>query len=103
MKTFFVPVAGHDGLEPLFATACLAAQRFNGLIEGACILPALADYVDLAGDLPWTRGEQTAWADRLHTQELAFHEAFAAALMRRGIREAETPGSRPSYRWRSGP
>ncbi|WP_336490250.1 universal stress protein [Methylobacterium nigriterrae] len=103
MKTFFVPVVGHEGLETLLATACLAAQHFDGLIEGACILPALADYVDLVGDLPWTRGEQTPWADRLHTEALAFHEAFAAALMRRGIREAGAPGSGPSYRWHSGP
>jgi nucleotide-binding universal stress UspA family protein len=99
MKTFFVPVVGHDGLETIAATACLAAQRFNGLIEGACILPALADYVDYSGELPWPRGAQTPWADRLVTEELAFREAFATTLGGRGIRDEATVGSGLRYRW----
>src|SRR3954447_6252744 len=99
MKTFFVPVVGHDGLETIVATAGLAAQRFNSLIEGACILPALADYVDFAGELPWPPGAQTPWADRLITEELAFREAFAAALVGRGIRDEATVGSGLRYRW----
>src|SRR3954469_18629244 len=62
MRTLFVPVAGHGGLEALIATACLGAQRFDSLMEGARILE-LAEYVDFAGDLPGSGTEQTSWAD----------------------------------------
>jgi nucleotide-binding universal stress UspA family protein len=103
VKTFFVPIIEHDGLDTVVATAALAAERFAGVIEGSCILPALADYLEFADELPWSRGDRTQWADRLQAEELAFHEAFAAALTRRAIREAGTPGSGPCYRWHAGP
>ena len=58
MKTLFVSVAGRGGLESLVATACLGAQCFDSLMEGARILN-LAEYIDFAGDLPWAGTEQT--------------------------------------------
>lgn len=103
MKTFFVPVTEHDGLDTVVATAALAAERFAGVIEGSCILPALVDHLEFAGELPLSRGERTLWADRLKAEEFDFHEAFAAALRQRDIREAGTPGLGPCYSWHAGP
>src|SRR3954452_82943 len=101
MRTLFAPVAGHAGLETLIATACLGAQRFDSLIEGARILE-LAEYVDFAGDLPGSGTEQTSWAELLQAEELAFQEAFTAAMDARGIRRETVPGAGPSYQWHTG-
>ncbi|WP_336492302.1 universal stress protein [Methylobacterium nigriterrae] len=101
MKTLFVPVAGHEGLETLIATACLGAQRFDSLMEGARILE-LAEYVDFSGDLPGSRSEQTSWTDLLRSEELAFQEAFTAAMNARAVRRETIPGAGPSYQWRTG-
>src|SRR4051794_30320893 len=103
MKTFFVPVAGLNELKTIVATTNLAAQRFDGLIEGACVVPPIADYIALTDDAPWSRGEQIRWADRLQAEELAFSEAFAAALDARGIRKEAASGVGPRYRWHAGP
>ena len=103
MKTFFVPVAGYNGLDSVISTVCLAARHFGSLIVGSSILPALADYIELDGDVPWPRGEQTQWADRLQAEELALREAFVAALEARSIHEEGTAGAGPRYRWHAGP
>jgi nucleotide-binding universal stress UspA family protein len=101
MRTLFAPVAGHAGLETLIATACLGAQRFDSLIEGARILE-LAEYVDFAGDLPGSGTEQTSWAELLRAEELAFQEAFGAAMDAHSIRRDTVPGAGPSYLWHTG-
>jgi nucleotide-binding universal stress UspA family protein len=101
MKTLFVPVAARGGLEPLIATACLGAQYFDSLVEGARILD-LAEYIDFTGDLPGAGAEQTSWADLLRSEELAFQQAFIDAMNARGIRGEATPGAGPSYQWHTG-
>src|SRR5689334_10926877 len=101
MKTLFVPVAARGGLEALIATACLGAQCFDSLVEGARILE-LAEYIDFSGDLPGAGTEQTSWADLLRSEDLAFQQAFVDAMNARGIRREATPGAGPSYQWHTG-
>ena len=103
MKTLFVPVVGHDGLEAVVAMACLAAKHFDSLIVGSCVLPALADSVGFGGDAPWQLGEDTSWAERLQAEELSLKAAFAAAMQGHGISEELRSNAGPRYRWQSGP
>ena len=102
MKKLFVPIAGLDGIEPAVVAACHVARRFGGVIEGACVLPDLAEQVGLVDGSSWPLGERVSWADRLHAEEAAQHDAFASAAARWGCSEIGQPGLGLHYRWHDG-
>ncbi len=103
MKTLLVPVALHDALPSVFATALLVARRFGSLIEGVSLRPALAEYVpvDMVGGMTWLRDEE---ADRAEAQDAG--QRFVAAMEASGLKRREadgscgSEGSGPCYRWR---
>lgn len=105
MKTLLVPVALHDALPSVFATALLAARRFGSLVEGVSLRPALAEYVpvDMVGGMTWLRDEE---ADKAEAE--AAGRKFLDAMTGAGVPLATegpcTPASvaaaGPRYRWR---
>ncbi|MDR7038643.1 nucleotide-binding universal stress UspA family protein [Methylobacterium sp. BE186] len=106
MKTLLVPVALHDTLPSVFATATLVARRFGSLIEGVSLRPALAEYVpvDMVGGMTWLRDEE---ADRAEAEEAGEHfiAAMEAAAIPRHPRDGlcvpeNVAGCGPRYRWR---
>lgn len=103
MRSFFVPIAGSEGTEPLLHTACLLARRFGGLIEGACVLPDLAEPFDLVDGSPWPLGERAPWTDQLREEERVRRETFEAILTKCGCSSVGRPGGAPHFSWHAGP
>ncbi|MCJ2127634.1 universal stress protein [Methylobacterium sp. E-045] len=105
MKTLLVPVALHDALPSVFATALLVGRRFGSLIEGVSLRPALAEYVpvDMVGGMTWLRDEE---ADKAEAEDAG--KRFIDFLAGAGIPVATEGPCTPEfvaaagtrYRWR---
>ena len=90
MKAFLVPVARHDRMSAVFETALLAARRFDGVVEGFALTPAIAEYVpvDMVGGLTWVRDAE---ADEAAIRQA--RDAFTAYMQDRAVpRRGGTPG-----------
>ena len=95
MKAFLVPVARHDRMNAVLETALLAARRFDGVVEGFALTPALAEYVpvDMVGGLTWVGDAE---ADEAAAKQA--RDDFAAFMQARGVpRRGGPPGL--SFEW----
>lgn len=90
MKALLVPVARHDRMASVYETALATARRFEGVIEGFALTPALAEYVpvDMVGGLTWVRDAE---ADEAAVRQA--RDAFATYMQDRGVpRRGGAPG-----------